>query len=79
MSGFSSGWLALREPYDKRARSAAVLDAAATWAAGKNSIAVVVLQAKTPVGCFKAVGACPACGNRVCVAWRGQVHWRRMK
>ena len=43
MSGFSSGWLALREPYDRRARSAAVLDAAAAWAAGRDSIAVVDL------------------------------------
>src|SRR6266702_2036189 len=43
MSGFSSGWLALREPYDKRARSSIVLDAAAAWAAGKDSIAVVDL------------------------------------
>jgi hypothetical protein len=43
MSGFSSGWLALREPYDKRARSAQVLDAVAAWAEGKDSIAVVDL------------------------------------
>ena len=43
MSGFSSGWLALREPFDKRARSTAVLDAVAAWTAGRDSIAVVDL------------------------------------
>jgi hypothetical protein len=43
MSGFSSGWLALREPFDRRARSTAVLDAVAAWSAGKDSIAVVDL------------------------------------
>ena len=40
---FSSSWLTLREPYDKRARNAAVLDAVAAWAAGRPSVAVVDL------------------------------------
>lgn len=40
---FSSGWLTLREPYDRRARNAAVLDAVAGWAAGRMSVAVVDL------------------------------------
>ena len=40
---FSEGWLRLREPYDRRARNAAVLDAVAAWAAQRSSIAVVDL------------------------------------
>jgi hypothetical protein len=40
---FSAGWLTLREPYDKRARNAAVLDALSVWASGRPSVAVVDL------------------------------------
>jgi len=43
MSGFSSGWLSLREPYDRRARNGAVLEAVRSWAAGRSSVAVVDL------------------------------------
>ncbi len=45
MSGFSSEWLALREPYDQAARSRSVLDAAGTMFAGAPSVAV------TDLGC----------------------------
>ena len=40
---FSSAWLTLREPYDRRARNPAVLDAVTTWAAERPSVAVVDL------------------------------------
>jgi len=43
MSGFSSTWLTLREPYDRRARNGAVLEAVRGWAAGRSSVAVVDL------------------------------------
>src|SRR5437763_9927637 len=40
---FSSAWLTLREPYDRRARNAAVRDAVVAWAAERPSVAVVDL------------------------------------
>jgi hypothetical protein len=43
MSGFSAQWLALREPYDLRARNAAVLDALAAAFRDQPTIAVVDL------------------------------------
>jgi hypothetical protein len=47
MSGFSASWLALREPYDLKARSAEVLDKVAAAFAGRSSIAVVDLACGT--------------------------------
>src|SRR5947199_7049758 len=40
---FSSAWLTLREPYDRRAGNAAVRDAVVAWAAERPSVAVVDL------------------------------------
>lgn len=47
MSGFSSEWLTLREPYDVAARSTAVLDAVLAAFRGQASIAVVDLGCGT--------------------------------
>jgi hypothetical protein len=47
MSGFSTEWLTLREPYDARARNASVLDAVAAAFAGQPSIKVVDLACGT--------------------------------
>jgi len=44
---FSADWLALREPYDRRARNAALLDAVAAIFAGRPSAAVVDLACGT--------------------------------
>jgi hypothetical protein len=43
MSGFSAAWLELREPYDRRARNATVLDAVARTLAGQQGVAIVDL------------------------------------
>jgi hypothetical protein len=47
MSGFSAGWLALREPYDRRARSLAVLDAVAASLKDLPSARIVDLACGT--------------------------------
>lgn len=47
MSGFSSDWLALREPYDLRARDPLLLEAVKAWAADRHSILVVDLASGT--------------------------------
>lgn len=47
MSGFSSAWLALREPYDLAARNTTVLDAVLAAFHGQASIAVVDLACGT--------------------------------
>jgi hypothetical protein len=44
---FAAEWLSLREPYDKRARNVAVLDAVATAVRDRGSIAVVDLACGT--------------------------------
>ena len=47
MSGFSAAWLTLREPYDRRARNAAVHDAVAQAFAERDCVAVVDLGCGT--------------------------------
>jgi hypothetical protein len=47
VSGFSAEWLALREPYDLRARNRAVLDAVIDLFAGQPSVAIVDLACGT--------------------------------
>lgn len=47
MSGFSAGWLALREPFDARARNVAVRDAAVASLADRTIVNVVDLACGT--------------------------------
>ena len=47
MSGFSADWLALREPFDLRARSPVVLDAVAGFFARQHSVRVIDLASGT--------------------------------
>jgi hypothetical protein len=47
VSGFSAEWLALREPYDLRARNTAVLDGVIGLFAGQSSVAIVDLACGT--------------------------------
>jgi hypothetical protein len=47
MSGFSIDWLALREPYDLRARNPAVLDAVAAFLRARSRVRIVDLASGT--------------------------------
>jgi hypothetical protein len=47
MSAFSAAWLELREPYDRGARNAAVIDALVAAFAGQPSVSVVDLACGT--------------------------------
>ncbi len=47
MSGFSPEWLALREPFDTRARNVAVVEAVGTALAGHHSVAITDLACGT--------------------------------
>jgi len=47
MTGFSADWLALREPYDLRARNPMVLDAVVTALAGHRAVRIVDLACGT--------------------------------
>jgi hypothetical protein len=55
MSGFSAGWLTLREPYDLAARNATVLDAVASAFLDQTAISVVDLACGTG-STLRAVG-----------------------
>lgn len=57
---FSAEWLTLREPYDRRARSAAVLDAVAATFAGQPSVSVVDLACGTGATLRALTGRLPA-------------------
>jgi SAM-dependent methyltransferase len=56
VSGFSAQWLALREPYDRKARNPSVLDAVADAFVDLPSIAVVDLACGTG-STLRAIGA----------------------
>ncbi|HMJ42180.1 MAG TPA: SAM-dependent methyltransferase, partial [Pseudolabrys sp.] len=47
MTGFAADWLALREPYDIRARNPQVLDAVVASFAGNNAVRIVDLACGT--------------------------------
>lgn len=47
MTEFSADWLALREPYDHRARNTTVLDAVAAYFAGRDAVSAVDLATGT--------------------------------
>lgn len=47
MTGFAADWLALREPYDTRARNAKVLDAVVASFAGNSAVRIVDLACGT--------------------------------
>jgi SAM-dependent methyltransferase len=47
MTGFAADWLALREPYDVRARNPQVLDAVVASFAGNNAVRIVDLACGT--------------------------------
>src|SRR5207244_13460964 len=53
---FSAQWLALREPFDRRARDRRVLDALAAATASRDTIAVVDLACGTG-STLRAIGA----------------------
>ncbi len=44
---FSAAWLEMREPYDRRARAASVIDAVAAALAGRPSVTIVDLACGT--------------------------------
>ena len=54
MSGFSAAWLQLREPYDRRARNAQVIEAVADALAGQPSVGIADLACGTG-STFRAV------------------------
>jgi trans-aconitate methyltransferase len=47
MSGFAAEWLALREPYDARARNPAIGDAATGWVIDLDPVTIVDLACGT--------------------------------
>lgn len=55
MSGFAAEWLALREPYDLRARNRSVLESVVAAFAGQSAIGVVDLACGTGSN-FRALG-----------------------
>ncbi|MGE5771743.1 MAG: class I SAM-dependent methyltransferase [Hyphomicrobiales bacterium] len=63
MSGFSTDWLALREPYDLRARDSEVLAAVVTFLAALPSVQIVDLACGTGATVRALTGRLPATQN----------------
>jgi SAM-dependent methyltransferase len=60
MSAFAADWLALREPYDARARATGLERALAAWAAGRRRIEVLDLGSGTGANLRRLASALPA-------------------